>query len=63
MNPLASPEARKKLRGNVICEPRAKLMTDSALLNSRGRLHPTFAINRSLAEPRTHTHGQRGDWL
>jgi len=26
----------------VICEPRMKLMVESALLNSRGRLRPTF---------------------
>ena len=48
MNPLASPEARKKLRSKVICEPHAKLMIDSASLNSRGRLYPIFAINSPL---------------
>ena len=35
-------------------------MADSALLNSRGRLHPTFAINRSLADSiRGDTHTER----
>jgi len=48
MNPLASPEARKKLRRKVICEFRAKLTADSALLNSRGWLHPISAINSPL---------------
>ena len=48
MNPLASPEACKKIREKTICEPRAKLMINSALLNSRGQLHPTFAKNSPL---------------